>query len=617
MREPSTFSWVLIKTFKSLIRRVGRFGTYGQPHSAENRITILSNVLVLFGAVAAIGCYVQLVEFGFTGRFLGIYFVITGISLLVLALNYLGRRTAARVLVVVLLNMSAWNALIFYGKSFNGYYLFFCAMTYSIVAFDRRRSLMRWGALAVSFLGMPLTDYYSHNKVLPITGLDSANFPVSVLIFDSVVISSIIIIIVFIEKVLAEQNELDLKNLNKNLENIVDERTHLLKMAKEEAQAASQAKSQFVANTSHELRTPLGAIIGFVDIILSLNPSEKEKLEYLRIVRRNAHQLSLIVDEVLDLSKIEARKLSLKNEYFHLLNLLEDLQSLMALKAEEKGLKLEIETSGILPTEIYSDPLRLRQILVNLIGNAIKFTEKGKVSIRVKGKILPGDMFAIEFDIEDTGVGIVENDIGKLFQPFSQTDAGLMRKFGGTGLGLSLSKRLTEMLGGELKLVRTEVDQGSLFRINLACNGRVRPNFDLGDLQKRNEVATASLRNMEILITDDSPDNLLLIRRFLESAGAKVDFANNGKEALDKIQSQSGRAYSAILMDLQMPVMDGYEATRRLRRHGCKIPIIALTASAMKQERDKAIEEGFTDYLTKPVQRQLLVNTLSQWAAQL
>lgn len=458
-----------------------------------------------------------------------------------------------------------------------------------------------------------MADYFSHRKILPITGLDSANFPLSVLTLDSVVISLIVIIIVFIEKTLAEENEQDLKDLNKNLESIVDERTHLLKIAKEEAQAASQAKSQFVANTSHELRTPLGAIIGFVDIILSLDPSEKEKLEYLRIIRRNAHQLSLIVDEVLDLSKIEAQKLNLKNEYFSLANFLNDLKSLMALKAEEKGLKLEIEKTGILPTEIFSDPLRLKQVLVNLIGNAIKFTEKGGVSIRVNGKILPGDVFSIQFDIEDTGVGILEKDISKLFQPFSQTDAGMMRRFGGTGLGLSLSKRLTEMLGGELMLIRSELDRGSLFRITMACKGRVQPNFNLTDIHKKNEVATASLANLRILITDDSPDNLLLIRRFLESAGAKVDFANNGKEAIEKIQNQLGMKYSAVLMDLQMPVMDGYEATRRLRTQGYKIPIIALTASAMKRERDKAIEEGFTDYLTKPVQRQLLVNTLSQW----
>lgn len=606
---------MLFKAIKTVLHKVITFGTVGKPNSADNRITVLSNVMVFFGAFALLAIHSELVKQGITGKFLWIYFIISGLCSSVLVLTYFGHKTLARVLVTIVLNATAWNALVFYGKTFNGYYTFFCAFVYCIVAFDEKHAWIRWITLSVSFLGLPLADYLSHNNMVPITGLNSADFPLFVLVFDSIVVSLILITIVYLEKVLGEQNERDLRNLNNNLESIVEERTQLLRVAKEEAQAASQAKSQFVANTSHELRTPLGAIIGFVDIILDLKPTEKEKTEYLQIIRKNAHQLSLIVDEVLDLSKIEAQKLTLKMEYFSLKNFLYDLQNLMALKAEEKNLQFHIQPLNDLPNTIYSDPLRLKQVLVNLIGNAIKFTEKGKILIQVSCVPRVDNLFQIQFDIEDTGVGIIEKDIDKVFKPFSQSDAGLMRKFGGTGLGLSLSKQLTKMLGGELTLVRTKVNVGSLFRLTLECRGLQQiatatsvPSFP----EKQPEAKIENLAGKRILIVDDLLDNVRLIRCFLEEEGAQLEFAGNGQEALDRIRLEGDR-FSAVLMDLQMPVMDGYEATRRLRDEGHNLPVIAITASAMKEDRDKAIAEGFTDYLTKPLQRSLLVSTLKKW----
>lgn len=605
---------MLVKAIKTVVRKIWKFGTDDQTTSADNRITILSNVMMLFGAVALLAIYGQLTKLGLSGKFLWVYVLISSQCFLVLILTYLGKRTLARVIVTVILNLTAWNALIFFGKTFNGYYTFFGAMAYSIVAFDQKRKWIRWTLVFISFLGLPIGDYLSHNRMVPITGLDSADFPLIILVFDSVVISAILMIIVYLEKALAEQTESELRDLNNNLERMVEERTNMLNIAKDEAQAANLAKSQFVANTSHELRTPLGAIIGFVDIILDLNPTEKEKQDYLQIVRKNAHQLSLIVDEVLDLSKIEARKLNLKMEFFSLKNLLNDIQNLMSLKAEQKGLEFSIEAQNDLPSKIFSDSLRLKQILVNLIGNAVKFTEHGRIDIRVSCTPTTEDFFRIQFDIEDTGVGIIEKDVDRIFQPFSQSDAGLMRKFGGTGLGLSLSTQLAEMLGGKLSLVHTKLNVGSLFRLSLECKGIWQTAPMAASLAAPKELVEGepSLAGKRILIVDDLSDNVLLIRFLLEKEGAELESVGNGQEALDKVLGE-GKVYSAILMDLQMPIMDGYEATRRLRAEDCRIPIIAVTASAMKHDRDKAIAEGFTDYLTKPLKRKLLVSTLKRW----
>ncbi|MCB0411779.1 MAG: response regulator, partial [Bdellovibrionales bacterium] len=591
------------QSFKALwnpVRRLFLMGTKGSPSFADNRITILSNVLVTFGGFASLGTYWTLVELGFEGPYLVAYFIIFAVAIAVLALNALERQFWARILVVTLINLTAWNAVIFFGKSFNGYYLFFAAMVYSVVAFDGRHFLTRWSLLLISMSGFPIIDILSWNKILPITGLNSVNFSPIVLIFDSLIVSILVVTIVLIEKSLAERNETELKMLNQHLEKKIEERTHLLKVAKEEAQAANRAKSQFVANTSHELRTPLGAIIGFIDVILDLQPSEEERQQYLRVIRRNAYQLSLIVDEVLDLSKIEARKLKLKIEEFSLQNLIEDLTSLLAIKADKKGLKFRVETLQDLPLGIRSDALRLKQILVNLIGNAVKFTDHGEVVMRVQGERQESGLYLLYFDIEDTGLGIRPEDKMQIFKPFAQSDTSSRRRFGGTGLGLALSRKLAKLLGGKLVLLKTELGKGSTFRLILECPGasssissNEQPNLP------RTQEDISKLLDKKILVVDDSPDNQILVSHFLTAAGAEVEIANNGQEAVDKIK-KNHEEFAAILMDLQMPVLDGYQATQTLRDWGYQKPIIALTANAMKEEKERSKQQGFSEYLTKP-----------------
>ncbi len=599
---------------KRILTKIALLGAEQKQSTADSRITILSNVLASFGTIASLVTYFELVKLGFDGQYLLVYFLISAVAILVLTLNYFERFYFSRILVVILLNLTAWNALVFYGKSFNGYYVFFVAIAYSIVAFHNRQVYTRWITLGISCLGLPLTDYLSHSHILPITHLNSDSFSLVALVLDSVTITTLFVIIVLIEKSLSEKYEDALNAINSNLESLVEDRTRDLNVAKEDALAASRAKTQFVANISHELRTPLAAIIGFVELISDADLSEKENQKYLKIIWRNAFQLSHIIDEVLDLSKIEAKKLKINREEFLLESFLEDIRILMTIKAEEKGLAFEIVYPIPLPKRIVTDPLRLKQILVNLIGNAIKFTEHGEVRLTVNWKALAPNKVAYEFDIEDTGIGIYTEDFKHLFKPFSQTDASLNRKFGGTGLGLSLSKDLASLLDGELTLVNSKPNMGTGFRLTLNCFTFTDANDSTSGNRNvtpdgKNAVESQLLCGKNILVVDDSEDNQLLVGRYLESAGAQVQFANNGQEALNKF-SKSEDNYSAVLMDLQMPVLDGYETTRIFRKNGYKLPIIALTAGAKKAERDKALFEGFSDYLTKPIQRQELILTI-------
>lgn len=600
----------IFTTLKKCLTSFVQIGTSGTYSSAENRITIFTNVIAIFCTVGAITIYFQLKSWGIEGSFLVVYFILPIISGLIISLNYLNKLWVSKIVTVVAMNLTAWNALIFYGKSFNGYLLFYVAIVFSIIGFRNLNSTTRWLTLIFSFVGLPLSDYFTHRGIFPITGFHSSQAPLSILVVDSFIMAGLIISMLLIEKFLSEQNELDLKTLNSNLEKIVQKRTELLNAAKEEAMAASRAKSQFVANTSHELRTPLGAIIGFVDLILASKPSELEKKEYLQIIHRNANQLLQIVNEVLDLSKIEAQKLQIEKEVFQLHDLIEDIRLLMTLKAEDKGLIFKVIKDPNVPELIYSDPLRLKQILINLTGNAIKFTEHGEVTLKIQFNNDGGFKPHLLFDITDTGPGINAESAKSLFQPFSQGDTTLMRKFGGTGLGLALSKSLTLLLDGELRLLETEEGKGSTFRLKVECI--VKDKFEYSNAKSSSPISSSVLQNKKILLVDDSHDNQFLVSQYLSLSGANVDIASNGKEALLRIKHLQN--YDVILMDLQMPVMDGYETTRLLREEGCTTPIVAFTAHAMKEEKDKSQSSGFTGYLTKPVQRQKLIATLTELA---
>jgi len=394
------------------------------------------------------------------------------------------------------------------------------------------------------------------------------------------------------------------------------------------AERASCAKSEFLANMSHEIRTPMTAILGYSEILLE-TAGGPDCLEAARTIKRNGEYLLEIINGVLDLSKIEAGKSELEPSACSCCQILSDVVSLMRVRAEAKGLSLSVDYEGPIPETICTDPTRLRQILINLVGNAVKFTETGEV--RIASRLLEHDQEhpRLQIDVADTGIGMTREQAERLFRPFAQADAATLRKFGGTGLGLAISRRLAKLLGGELS-VTSELGKGSTFRLTIPTGplAGVRmvdhPAESLTGWQKPAPPAREpSLRlDCRILLAEDGPDNQRLISYVLKKAGAEVVIAGNGQEALETVlaaqSGQEGKAggppqpFDLVLMDIQMPVMDGFEATRRLRQAGYHGPIIALTAHAMAEDRQKCLDAGCSDYTTKPIDRSTLLAAVAR-----
>ncbi len=383
-----------------------------------------------------------------------------------------------------------------------------------------------------------------------------------------------------------------------------------LKSVATDASEANQAKSRFLANVSHEIRTPLSVILGFADLALDDENLPHETRGYVEAIRRNGRQLAQLLGEVLDLSKIEARRMEIESLRFPLSPFLTDVVSSMGVSAREKGLSLKLERVGALPKHVTTDPTKLRQILLNLLCNGIKFTEKGHVTltVRLSSKPEPGKVAHLEFCVSDSGIGIPDGQKERLFQPFTQAEAGTSRKYGGTGLGLTLSRELSSALGGSLVLSRSEVGRGSTFICSVPCG---ELEAELADMSEARNDSSDELHlgGKKVLLVEDSEDNQILISHYLSAAGLSVEVARNGREGIEKARRQR---FDLVVMDIQMPGMDGHEAARRLRAEGFKKPIIALTANAFKEDRDRAFESGFSEYLTKPVNRTLLLRTLDQ-----
>ncbi|KYG67146.1 hypothetical protein AZI86_09040 [Bdellovibrio bacteriovorus] len=390
---------------------------------------------------------------------------------------------------------------------------------------------------------------------------------------------------------------------------ITSEKNHQaqLEAALKEAESASSLKSTFLANMSHEIRTPLGAILGFADVLNDAGLTEEERSKYAQIIRRNGETLSHILNDILDLSKVESGHLNVERIGFSLRSLVNEVVSLLEVRAKEKELQLHVDIDPNLKDHITSDPLRLKQILMNLVGNAIKFTSQGSVTISVTS----GADESIRFAITDTGVGIDKEKQSKLFQAFSQADSSITRLFGGTGLGLVLSQKLAELLGGGIELTRSELKVGSTFTLTIhEFKGGVTKASDKTNIRKTDVVANNPLQGKIVLLTEDSPDIQKLLTLILQKEGAEVDLAING---VDCLQKYNKRSYDVILMDIQMPIMDGYTAARKLREEGFTRSIIALTAHAMSDEHQRCIQAGCDGYLSKPVQRQKLVDMILEY----
>ena len=385
-----------------------------------------------------------------------------------------------------------------------------------------------------------------------------------------------------------------------------------LKNARDAAEVANRTKSAFLANMSHEIRTPLGAVLGFSELLMGDDTTPEERAHSIEVIKRNGTLLSNIINDILDLSKVEAGKLEVEKIDVKLNELISEL-SLHHHEAAKKNIVLNINPEGPLPSTIKTDPVRLRQILMNIIGNAIKFTKKGRVDVTIKMQTDENRQAQLMFIVKDTGEGIKPEQISKLFSPFSQADVSTTRRFGGTGLGLILSKKLANSLGGDIVLKESTFTVGSTFIVTIdpGLSSGAFDAYPSHGFTSRGGVdpETIELKNLKVLVVDDSPENILLIKTFLTIAQAQVDTATNGRDAIT--MTLSGE-YDVVLMDLQMPIMDGYQATRELRKQNYKSPIIALTAHAMVEDRRRCLENGFDDHITKPVDRRTLLSTLEK-----
>ena len=397
----------------------------------------------------------------------------------------------------------------------------------------------------------------------------------------------------------------------------------------EVAESATQAKSRFLANMSHEIRTPMTAILGFADMLLGeegLDRAPPARVHALETIKRNGYYLLDLINDILDLSKIEAGKVEVERIACSPVKLVIAIASLMRLRAESKRLPLKIEYVGAIPETIQSDPTRLRQILTNLVGNAIKFTETGNVRLVTRLVQSTGSPPRLRFDVIDTGIGMTREQVFKIFEPFTQADASTTRKFGGTGLGLTISKRLAELMDGDITISST-LGRGSTFSLSVETGPvdgvAMLDNPTEAIFEKRHEAETPAGSKVRldcrILLAEDGPDNQRLISFLLKKAGAEVTVAENGQTARDHALAakDEGNPFDVILMDIQMPVMDGYEATRQLRQAGYTGPIVALTANAMDGDDEKCRRAGCDDYLSKPIDHNKFLPLVAQHAERL
>lgn len=396
------------------------------------------------------------------------------------------------------------------------------------------------------------------------------------------------------------------------------------------AELANKSKSEFLANMSHEIRTPMTSILGYIDLLDNPNnvvDNQALVTESIHTIRSNAQHLLTILDDILDMSKIEAGRMTVESIAIPLVDLVEGVAAIMRPRANGKGIEVLTSYDSSCPEKFFSDPTRVRQILMNLVGNGIKFTEVGNVTIRVAYQ---SESNQIRFSIIDTGIGMTQEQLDTVarFDAFSQADGSTTRRFGGSGLGLRISNSLAEILGGSIQ-VQSQYDLGSIFVLRISAGNlegieivepqeirrRIRRE---SPSHKESQVLeptadSAPLSGLSILLVEDGPDNQRLIAFHLKKAGATVTIAEHGKIAVDLIAQQDSK-FDVVFMDMQMPVLDGYAATKYLRASGFERPIIALTAHAMEGERGKCLKAGCDDYTTKPIDRKKLIELAESYA---
>ncbi len=397
----------------------------------------------------------------------------------------------------------------------------------------------------------------------------------------------------------------DLEKLNMSLEQKVRKRTKELVKARTIAEESAKAKERFLANMSHEIRTPMNAILGFADLLKESDLNEQQR-SYLSAIKHSSENLLVIINDILDFSKISAGKLSIEYVSVDIKSLISDLIFSFKVRAKVKNLNLDFQFDDNINQQLLSDPVRLQQILTNLISNAIKFTDSGKVALSCRVIEDTNKSQTLRFEVSDTGIGIDKDKLGFIYETFTQEDESITRKFGGSGLGLAISKQLVELLKGEMH-VESVKGTGTIFGVTLEldkyqpkpCQSRLIPGEE-----------SYPLEGLKILLVEDNEFNQLLVESMLSDKKLIITSVLNGKEALMKLENQQ---FDIVLMDIQMPVMDGIEATQKIRNEmKLDVPIVALTANALKDDKEKYLNTGMDAYVSKPFEQQELFRVISE-----
>ncbi|WP_053404582.1 ATP-binding protein [Persicobacter sp. CCB-QB2] len=518
-------------------------------------------------------------------------------------LNYKKRYIPARLNLILISSISIWLFSIYLGFDSHIFLYFFSLMILPLLLFTyEQRSYIFLSYFIIFTLLIADVGYKMHDqKILQ-------DQTMSWLAISNIVTVFIFICLYNYLFLKQKQKQDEYRNAkNEELKKLLEEKeanAEILLKAKEAAESVSKSKENFLSSMSHELRTPLNAVIGITNLLITSDPKE-EQIENLNIMKFSADNLLSLINDILDYNKISAGKLEIESIPFDLIEHVKNLKEANSFKAKEKENTIKLLIDPSIPKLVKGDPTRLAQILNNLISNGIKFTDKGKIEIRIY-KEGGSDNNRICFEVEDNGIGIKKENQTKIFKDFEQEESSTSRKFGGTGLGLSITKKLLQLMDSEIR-VKSEFGQGSnfYFTLNMEPVAEIDEPFEV----KENRADHNQLKNKKVLLVEDNPFNIKVAEQFLKKWELDYDLAENGEEAVHKVKENS---YDLILMDLQMPVMDGYTATEKIRTFDSKTPILALTASALIEVKQKVKKAGMNGSVTKPFVPQELREELIQ-----